>query len=175
VRALDARRIDIAFVGSSCPEIEAQFAVQVLDRIPLQAVVSDDHTFALRKSSGLGELAKETFIGFSESTFPGRNDAICRACQSAGFTPKIRYRADGLSAVLALVATGKGVTLAPEEVSRLPHPQTVFIKLKPPAPFVVSVAAYRKDDERAAVSTLLGFFRATGRPPAQSSPLHRSG
>jgi DNA-binding transcriptional LysR family regulator len=37
-----------------------------------------------------------------------------RACQAAGFTPRIRHHADDFAAVLALVATGQGVALVPE-------------------------------------------------------------
>ncbi|WP_035850259.1 LysR family transcriptional regulator [Kitasatospora azatica] len=37
-----------------------------------------------------------------------------RACQAAGFLPRIRHRADDFSTVLALVAAGQGVALVPE-------------------------------------------------------------
>ncbi|WP_035805472.1 LysR family transcriptional regulator [Kitasatospora mediocidica] len=37
-----------------------------------------------------------------------------RACQAAGFTPRIRHRVDDFATVLALVAAGQGVALVPE-------------------------------------------------------------
>ncbi|MCX4749630.1 LysR family transcriptional regulator [Kitasatospora sp. NBC_01287] len=37
-----------------------------------------------------------------------------RACQAAGFTPRIRHRADDFATVLALVAAGQGTALVPE-------------------------------------------------------------
>jgi DNA-binding transcriptional LysR family regulator len=37
-----------------------------------------------------------------------------RACQAAGFTPRIRHHADDFVAVLALVAAGQGVALVPQ-------------------------------------------------------------
>ncbi|MGC0364399.1 DNA-binding transcriptional LysR family regulator [Rhodococcus sp. 27YEA15] len=37
-----------------------------------------------------------------------------RACQSAGFTPRIRHHIDEFATVLALVAAGQGVSLVPE-------------------------------------------------------------
>jgi DNA-binding transcriptional LysR family regulator len=37
-----------------------------------------------------------------------------RACQAAGFTPRIRHHADDFVTVLALVAAGQGVALVPE-------------------------------------------------------------
>ncbi len=166
IEALRAQRLDIAFIGNACPEVEQEFTVHPLGKINLQAVLPDNHVLALRKQIKLSELADENFIGFSERTFPGRNDVICAACQKAGFTPRFRQQVDGLSALLALIAAGKGVSLAPEEVQRLPHPQTAFIPLRPPAPFVISVAAHRKDEARPAIAKLLTCCRksATKRP-----------
>ncbi|WP_232835730.1 LysR substrate-binding domain-containing protein [Actinocorallia populi] len=36
-----------------------------------------------------------------------------RACQAAGFTPRVRHRIDEFATVLALVAAGQGVALVP--------------------------------------------------------------
>src|SRR5207302_6851576 len=133
--------------------------VTVLERIPLQAILPDNHLLALRKRIGLAELKGDAFIGFSEERFPGRNKAICSACQVAGFTPRFRHHVGDLSGLLALVAAGKGVTLAPEEVSQLAHPQAVFVPLKPPVPSIISSAARRKDDDNPLLQDLLACCR----------------
>ena len=159
VKALRAGRIDLALLGNPCAELDREFTMTVLTRIPFQAVLPDNHLLALRKRIALSELEGEPFIGFSEETFPGRNDAICAGCQSAGFTPRFRQHVENLSALLALVAAGKGVTLAPAEVSQLAHPQAVFIPLKPPAPSVVSAAAQRKDDTNPLLKEILDCCR----------------
>jgi DNA-binding transcriptional LysR family regulator len=49
----------------------------------------------------------------------GSPDTMChamvmRACQAAGFTPRIRHHADDFDTVLALVAAGQGVALVPQ-------------------------------------------------------------
>jgi len=159
VKALRAGRIDLALLGTPCPEVEREFAVTVLRRLPFEAVLPDNHLLALRKRLALAELEGDPFIGFSEDTFPGRNAAICAGCQAAGFTPRFRHHVENLTALLALVAAGKGVTLAPAEVSHLAHPQAVFVPLKPPAPSVVSVAARRQDDGNPLLKELLECCR----------------
>ncbi len=146
VRELREGRIDLAFIGTACPEVELEFSVTVLRKVPLLAVLPDNHLFALRKRIALSELEGEPFIGFAEEKFPGRNTAIRHACQTAGFTPHFRHRVESQGALLALVDAGKGVTLAPAEMSRLPHPQAVMIPLKPPTPYIVSTAARRRHD-----------------------------
>ncbi len=169
LKALRERRIDLALIGNPCPEVEREFAVTVLTRIPLQAVLPDNHLLALRKRIALSELEGENFIGFAEENFPGRNAAICAACQAAGFTPQIRQQVETLSALLATVAAGKGVTLAPREVGQLPHPQAVFVPLKPPVPSVISVAARRREDGNRMLQTLLDCCRDTN-PPMRKLP-----
>jgi len=160
-KALREGRIDLALIGNPCLEVEREFAVTVLTRIPFQAVLPDNHLLALRKRIALSELEQETFIGFAEEAFPGRNTTICDACQSAGFTPRFRHHVENLTALLALAAAGKGVTLAPAEVSQLPHPQAVFVPLAPPVPSVVSAAAQRKDDTNPLLRELLDCCRDT--------------
>jgi DNA-binding transcriptional LysR family regulator len=113
----------------------------------------------LRKRLGVSKLEAEPFIGFVEEKFPGRNTAICAACQAAGFTPRFRHHVENLTALLATVAAGKGVTLAPAEVGQLPHPKAVFVPLKSPVPSVVSVAARQINDGNPMLQTLLNCCR----------------
>lgn len=155
LKALREGRIDLGLIGNPCPELEHEFTITVLSRIRLQAVLPDNHRLALRKRIALADLESEQFVGFAEEKFPGRNDAICAACQAAGFTPRIRHRVESLSALLALVASGKGVTLAPAEVSQLAHPQATFVPLAPPVPSVISAAARRKDDRNPSLLALV--------------------
>jgi DNA-binding transcriptional LysR family regulator len=160
IEALRAGQLDLAFIGNPCPELYSEFELTLLQKIRLDAVLPDNHTLALRKQLKLSELANDPFVGFSERTFPGRNETICAICQAAGFTPSIRYHADSLSAALAFIAAGKGVTLMPAEVSRSAHPQTVFVRLHAPPPAIISVVAHRKDNGRASVLDLIKCCRA---------------
>jgi DNA-binding transcriptional LysR family regulator len=164
LRALLARELDVLFVGSPWEHLEEQVSIQILQKQTVHVVVADQHRLALRKQVALAELAGETFVGFSETSFPGRNEAIIGACRAAGFTPNIRHLAAGLSAAFALVAAGKGVTLAPGEASQLPQAQTVFLKLEPVVPLITSVAALRKDDERPSIKKLIELCKEQAEP-----------
>lgn len=159
VKALREGVIDLALPGNPCAELGKEFEIVVLRRIPFQAVLPDNHLLAQRKRVGLAELIDETFIGFDEDHFPGRNDVICRACQQAGFTPRLRHRVESLSALLAKVAAGNGVTLAPAEVSQLPHPGAVLVPLRPPVPSVASAAVFRKGEPRPTLVDLMASTR----------------
>jgi DNA-binding transcriptional LysR family regulator len=155
VKALRNGRIDLALPGNPCPELAHEFELVVLQQIPFHAVLPDNHLLALRKRIALAELKDEVFIGFDEDRFPGRNEVICRACQQAGFTPRLVQRVESLSALLAKVAAGGVVTLTPREVGQLPHPGAVLIPLKPPYPSVASAAVFRKGEPKPAVVDLM--------------------
>lgn len=49
-----------------------------------------------------------------------------RACQAAGFTPRVRHRVDDFGTVLALVGAGHGVALVPELAAMDPPPGVVL-------------------------------------------------
>jgi DNA-binding transcriptional LysR family regulator len=159
VEALREGGIDLALPGNPCPELASEFEVTILEHIPFEAVLPDNHLLALRKRIALVELKDEDFIGFAEDRFPGRNDLICRACQQVGFTPRLLHRVQSLSALLAKVAAGDGVTLTPREVGQLPHPGAVLIPLKPPFPSVASAAVSRKGESKPAVIDLMASLR----------------
>ncbi len=160
VKGLRDGRIDLALPGNPCTELAGEFEVVTLRRVFFRAVLPDDHPLAGRASIALKELASETFIGFDEKMFPGRNASICGACSGAGFTPRLLPRVENLTALLATVAAGNGVALTPEEVSQLPHPGVVFVKLKKPVPSVVSAAVTRKGDRNVALTEMLNLCKA---------------
>lgn len=74
-----------------------------------------------------------------------------RACQAAGFTPRIRHHADDFGTVLALVAAGQGVALLPQLATG-----------KPPAAVVLTPLRIRR-------RTRLAYRRGTGSHPAISA------
>jgi DNA-binding transcriptional LysR family regulator len=52
-----------------------------------------------------------------------------RACQAAGFTPRVRHQADDFATVLALVAAGQGVAMVPQLGAIDPPGQVVLTPL----------------------------------------------
>jgi DNA-binding transcriptional LysR family regulator len=52
-----------------------------------------------------------------------------RACQAAGFSPRVRHHADDFVTVLALVAAGQGVALVPQLGAIAPPPEVVLTEL----------------------------------------------
>jgi LysR family transcriptional regulator, benzoate and cis,cis-muconate-responsive activator of ben and cat genes len=145
VKALREGSIDIAFMGNPPDELEEEFTVQCVKKVPIAALLPDTHPLANQASINLMELAEEKFIGMSEETFPGRNDRIRDTCLGAGFTPNLHTLADSHASMIALVAAGKGVAVMPNEAESLPHPKVMFMPLYHPISYARSTAVWRKE------------------------------
>ncbi len=145
VQALRDGAIDIAFMGNPPDELDEEFTVKCVKKVPIAALLPQTHPLANRSSIHLAELASEKFIGMSEETFPGRNDRIRDTCRCAGFTPNLHLFADSHASMIALVGAGQGVAVMPNEAEALPHPQVVFMPLHHPIYYARSTAMWRKE------------------------------
>ena len=144
VRALRDGAIDIAFMGNPPDELDSEFVVKCVKKVPIAAVLPDTHSLAHKSSINLAELASEKFIGMSEEKFPGRNDRIFGVCHEAGFIPNLHLFADSHASMIALVAVGQGVAVMPYEAQALPHPQVMFVPIHHPIHYARSTAVWRK-------------------------------
>lgn len=144
VKKLREGTIDIAFMGNPPDELDEEFVVECVKKVPIAALITDTHPLANQQSINLAELATENFIGMSEETFPGRNDRIRDVCDYAGFVPNLHLFADSHASMIALVSAGRGVAIMPNEAASLPHPKVVFMSLHHPIYYARSTAVWRK-------------------------------
>jgi DNA-binding transcriptional LysR family regulator len=84
------------------------------------AILPKDHPLAGRRSLKLGDLAEEPWICASFAS--GCRSITERACQDAGFKPRIAFETDETMAAQALVAAGVGITLLPQLALTTVHP-----------------------------------------------------
>jgi DNA-binding transcriptional LysR family regulator len=162
--ALRKGEIDLALLGQPCPALKNEFQILPIKKTPLAAVLPDHHLLALRKSINFDELAEDSFITLNEKNFPGRPELMASMGEQAGFSPKIQFKVDNFTEALGLVASGAGVAVLPEDVSQLPHPKVVFVKLKRPTIHLVSSAAWRKDNTSTHLGSLIELLTTSKKP-----------
>jgi len=75
------------------------------------------HPLATRVNFALHDLRNEDFISYPSAS--PSTAIILAACRQAGFTPRIRQEVAETSTLVALVAAGLGVALAPASVRHL--------------------------------------------------------
>jgi DNA-binding transcriptional LysR family regulator len=149
LRALEARKIDLGFVGLRPPAAASGLQWESIARHRIVVLLPANHPLARKRQVKLGELETMFFVGMSEKTHPGFRDWLNGTCQQAGFTPRVLQDAELEPALMTFVAEGLGVTLAREHIKRLPHPGVAFRPLAPPLRSDYCVAWSRNNDSRA--------------------------
>jgi DNA-binding transcriptional LysR family regulator len=148
-RALEARKIDLGFVGLRPPVTPAQLQWESVARHRTVAVLPAKHPLARKAQVSLRELKAMFFVGLSERTHPGFRSWLTETCEQAGFTPRILQDAELEPALMTFVAEGLGVSLAREHIKRLPHPGVALRPLTPPVKSDYCIAWNRGNDSRA--------------------------
>lgn len=129
LRALEARKIDLGFVGLRPAAAGRNLAALAWERVAHHNVVvalPENHPVAKKRKIKLSDLKPMFFVAMSEETHPGSRDWLSVVCESAGFTPRILQGVAVESGLMTFVAEGLGVTLAREQIKNLPHPGVVF-------------------------------------------------
>ena len=148
-RALEARKIDLGFVGLPPSSTASGLQWESIARHRTVVVIPARHRLARKRQISLAELETMFFVGMSERTHPGFRDWLNRTCQQVGFTPRVLQEAELEAALMTFVAEGLGVTLARENIKKLPHPGVAFRPLTPPIVSDYCIAWDRANDLRA--------------------------
>jgi len=148
-QALEARKIDLGFVGLRPPATMEHLKWESIARNRTVVVLPANHPLARKTQVSLRELKTMFFVGLSEKTHPGFRQWLSETCQQAGFTPRILQDAELEPALMTFVADGLGVSLAREHIKKLPHPGVAFRPLTPPVKSDYCIAWNRDNDSRA--------------------------
>ena len=152
LRALEARKIDLGFVGLRPPAASrnmAALAWECVARHDVVVVLPTRHPLAKKSKIKITDLKLLFFVAMSEKTHPGSRDGLSGVCQEAGFTPRILQDVDLESGIMTFVAEGLGVTLAREQIKTLPHPGVVFRPLAASAKAEYWIAWHRENHSKA--------------------------
>jgi DNA-binding transcriptional LysR family regulator len=152
LRSLEARKIDLGFVGLRPPAASkntAAIAWECVARHNVVVVLPAHHPLAKASRIRLTDLKPLFFVAMSEETHPGSRDWLSGLCQEAGFAPRILQDVDLESGIMTFVAEGLGVTLAREQIKNLPHPGVVFRPLVTSAKTNYWIAWHRENRSKA--------------------------
>lgn len=127
--ALRDRRLDVALLHDydivpTAPDPTVD-STPLLDETVFLAVVADANIDA--PDNPIAEARDGDWIVGTPGTLC--HTVATRACQPAGFTPRVRHHADDFAAVLALVAAGQGVALVPQLGATQPPPEVRLLPL----------------------------------------------
>ncbi|HEX6745116.1 MAG TPA: LysR substrate-binding domain-containing protein, partial [Solirubrobacteraceae bacterium] len=169
VEALEALRrgeLDVAMVLDSelMPrELPAGVeAVHVLDD-PLVVALPYSHRLAARAAISLADLRDDEWMVCGVSGTCIDSNVILRACDTAGFEPRIAFQSDDYSAIMGMVASGMGVALIPSLALVSAREDIAIRPLRDARPVRRVRAAVAVERPSALADALLETLRAAGR------------
>jgi DNA-binding transcriptional LysR family regulator len=127
VAGLQQGRLDLALTVDLEPVPAEGVEVIHLFDDPVQLAMHRHHPLAARPELRLEELAGETWIDVPRRTSGGR--VLVRACERAGFEPRVAFESDDYTAIQELVGAGLGLALLPVLALCPPHEAVVLRSL----------------------------------------------
>ncbi len=154
-RAIDElanHRLDLAFVR--LPSKDPLLKSRRLLREPCVVIVPAEHHLARKRFVTRAELAGEPLVLPPRAARPIHHDLLREWFRDGGFAPIIAQEADERHMIVAIVASGLGVSILPAWVAQFRHPDVVFKQIKGEPP-IVEVHMVRRASCR---SRLAGIF-----------------
>jgi DNA-binding transcriptional LysR family regulator len=169
---LQSRELDLAIVYDLDPPTGAlgeELELVHLFEDHYTAVVAKGHQLARKGVVDLRALADETWINTTARDLC--HEIILRACQGAGFEPRVAFEVDEIATSQALVARGAGVTLLPALALGSLHPDVMAFPLGRAAPVrAVHAARLASAVASPASEAMLEVLRKLAPPPSVAPP-----
>lgn len=159
IDGLRTGHIDVGFIRGPLHDLD-DLATRLVLREPLMAALPSGHPLAKRVRLRLSELSEESFISFPRRRGPAFFDFILRACNDAGFTPRVVQEAPQLDMV-SLVAAGFGVAILPASLRGSRRPGAIFRPISDAPPTELFVA-WRPGDSSPVLRDFLDVVREVG-------------
>ena len=135
LRALEARKIDLGFVGVQPPPNHKHLTSlewECIGEHQLVVILPVKHALLRKSTVKMNDLKPLFFVAMAETTHPGSNAWLSGVCQEqAGFAPRILQDVELESDLMIFIADGLGVALAREQIRHLTHPGVIFRPLSP--------------------------------------------
>ena len=149
-----AGEIDLGFIRQ--PVLNPKLEMRSLLKEPFVVAVPANHLFAQREHIELSAIADEDLVSFSREQAPAIHLQLLKMCEESGFAPRIVQEVYPMSTLVGLVASGIGVAIVPESMSRLNILDVVYVPLSGTAGRSELLMVWRAGDQ----SSVLGNFLA---------------
>lgn len=166
IAEVHAGKIDAAFVRSPTVEYNDLALEPIVEEDTLVAM-SEETAMRYPPTVSLAALAKEKFIIFPRRYNVGLYDSIIESCQRAGFQPILGQEAPGIVAVIPMVASGCGISIVTQSLSRLGLKGVTYLPIRGQRPAAPIKLTYRPDDRSPLVKNLVSLVRRSIRPVAE--------
>jgi DNA-binding transcriptional LysR family regulator len=155
--ALDLGFLRMPFIGG--PSVEV---VPILEE-QLVIVVPSSHSLAKKSSVRLRETANETYVLYERAHAPGFHDLVVTILNDAGVIPTVNQVAGEMPTLIALIASGAGISLLPISAVNITRAAVVGCEIRDKIPISEVGLAWCKKPAPAVVEQFKNFALANAR------------
>jgi LysR family hca operon transcriptional activator len=134
-------KLDLAFLRPEPQMPDLEYKIVMTE--PLVVVLPSDHRLASRKAIAIQDIAKEAFLGMS-NTAPSLRVIIDDYLKRSGVAIHAEHEIDNLGMAMSLVASTRGVTLLPAYARNFLPVSVISRPLEGEAPTIDLVIGYNK-------------------------------
>lgn len=157
--ALGLGRIDLGF--SVLPDETPGLVRRSITSDTLQVFVSETHPFACLERVPIAHVLESPFLLMSRKSEPAMHQVFDQLCRAHDIEPDVVLEVDHLDTMLAFVAAGLGISLAPSAAAALRLDGVVVRPTDPPMPAGTS-ALWPADGLAPTAQALLSHLEADG-------------
>lgn len=158
LKALRERRLTLGF--NRFFQDEPDLAWETVQSECINVALDAAHPLAERKTLALADITAEPIILYPRAPRPSFIEHMLRLFEQQGLAPKDLQETDDVSAAIALVASGCGISLALDSACNLRLPNVTYVPLdkKAGAVFDLSII-HRANDDSSLLKQFLGVAR----------------
>lgn len=120
IALLRSGQAHVGFIAREFIGRKSEFAFLSIGPVHVNVYLPPKHRLARHKVVRLAELADETWIDVSEKEAGGFRAFFIQQCRLSGYTPRIGRTASSIDALFGHVASGYGITVAPDHLRPRP-------------------------------------------------------
>jgi DNA-binding transcriptional LysR family regulator len=162
------KKLDIALTVPP-RKLPRELNLKELERYAICVAVGPNHPLAKSTFISLDQLASEPMVVYNRKDYPDYHKLLAKVFDAIGRPPRIGSEHDGVTSLIAAVATDQGFAIVPSCVSGMAGLHLKLLKLRPEPPPMTIVALWRKEAETEPVKA---FIAAALAKPAKKTGRH---
>jgi DNA-binding transcriptional LysR family regulator len=159
LECLSGNQLDVGFCRELVSAVPAEINIERIIQERFIAVIHSQHRLAKQNAVSLEDCADEPFVFFTPALGVGLYEKVIALCGTAGFKPRVVQEANGVIAIVGLVASGIGLSILPESVKSIALEGVVYRPLQHPDAVIPLMLAFRKSENAPAVSRFVAHIR----------------
>ena len=169
IDALSHKMIDLALLR---PPLDiAGIETELIATEPFVVVLPRGHRLGRRRAIELAEILDEPFVLWDRTSSPQVFDPIFAASGGVGEPKNVVVEAVGIPSIVGMVAAGLGLSLLPASAVHRLASDVMVRPLRPPAPTIGQIVAWREHDLAPAARHLLDELRIAAGALHSKSPV----